>query len=362
MTQCSRRAFLATLAASAPLLSGCNLWPKPANPRAEVLGHLVRQIAVPDARAIAGQARALADALRAEQTQPSAASLDHARAALSRSALAWQNAYAFRNGPIIESHAYLRSAFWPTRPSALRDVIESQDTIDTGLVAELGVDAKGVFAIEHLLYEGPATAAPTWYAGPQCERARALAVALADDAAAYAHKAQQQLGAGELFSQQFGHAGQESINLLVNQMIATLETAASRRVEHVLATHDNGTLRSKDVQGALSGLSSAIPRAWLATTERIYAGTATAGEHGNAGLSTLVRSAAPQIDAHMREVFGVAAHALQALHAPLEQLITQDRAPLVAAVSALKALETACRVELASALGVTLTFVASDGD
>jgi predicted lipoprotein len=361
MTHLSRREFLrhtALLAAA----TGCNSWRTPLNPREQVLDHLVRQIAVPDARAIAVHARALADALHSEQAQPSAAGLERARAALRQSALAWQNAYAFRNGPIIESHAFLRSAFWPIRPTALRELIESGDAIEAGVIEELGVDAKGVFAIEHLLYEGPSADAPAWYAGPQGERARALAVALADDAAGYAHKAQQQLGAGDAFSKQFGRAGQQSINLLVNQMIGTLETAAARRVEHVVATHDNGTLRSKDVQGSLSGLSAAIPRAWLATTERLYAGGTRATDQAPSGLGALVRAAAPHIDVQMGRLFDTATAALQQLAAPLEQVVTRDRPALIAAVSALKALETALRVDLVSALGVTLTFVASDGD
>jgi predicted lipoprotein len=191
---------------------------------------------------------------------------------------------------------------------------------------------------------------------PEQTRAHALAVAYADDALAHAKQARQQLGTGDDFAQRFSRAGQESINVLVNQMIGTLETAAARRLDQVLATHQNGTLRTKDVQGAPSGLSTEIPRVWLNTTKRLYTGT------DGQGLGSLVRAAAPAIDASLRAAFERVSAAFKHLTAPLERVAAEDCPALTAAVRATKELEAALRVELVSALKVTLTFVATDGD
>jgi predicted lipoprotein len=54
--------------------------------------------------------------------------------------------------------------------------------------------------------------------------------------------------------------------------------------------------------------------------------------------------------------------AVRALEAPLERVVTTDRATLAAAAQATKALELALKVDLASALGVTITFQTGDGD
>ena len=47
---------------------------------------------------------------------------------------------------------------------------------------------------------------------------------------------------------------------------------------------------------------------------------------------------------------------------PLEQQVRSDAAPLAAAVAALKSLEVSIRSELASALGVSVSFNSTDGD
>src|SRR5262245_53120928 len=185
MARISRRSFLHDSGLLALGLSGCSVLSR-RSPREEVLSALVLRIGAPDTQEILAQSRALASILR---LPPSAANLEAARHALRKAALLWQRAYAFRNGPIIESHAFIRSAFWPTRPDAVREVLEGDQAFDDAFIAELGVDVKGVFALEHLLFEGPNGTAGGFFVGPGAMRARAFAIALADDALAYARKA-----------------------------------------------------------------------------------------------------------------------------------------------------------------------------
>jgi uncharacterized protein len=351
----SRRQFLGQAAALAALSPACGRSREQPTGREAVLAALVRRIALPDSRAILEQSKALADAL---QKAPSTEHADAAKTALRKAALTWQHAYAFRNGPIVETNAFLRSAFWPPRLDALREIVEGSDPLDAKFVAELGVDVKGVFALEHLLFQGPQPDAPAWLDGEHRERAHAFAKVLAAEALGYAEKAAKQMGDGKAFAKRFAEGGQANLNLLVNQMIGTLETTAARRLDHVVATHANGTLRMKDVQGAPSGLSAEIPRTWIATTQRVYAGS----DPGSPGLSALVAAAAPRIDEQLRQTFAAASAAMQKLSEPLERYVERDPDAISAAVRAVKAVELALRVDLVSALGVTLTFTASDGD
>jgi predicted lipoprotein len=355
MTVISRRRFVSGASALAATAASCGYFRRPTQ-RELVLADLARTIAVVDTRAILVHSEALAAALRSDGAQPTAALIEQGRRAVRNAALAWQHAYAFRNGPIIETHAFIRSAFWPPRQDAIREVLESSDALDSNYVEGLGVDVKGVFALEHLLFEAPKPDAETWFSGPARQRAHAFAIALADDALAYATKAARMLGDGAEFGERFARAGQESINLLVNQMVGTLETAAARRLDHVVGTYANSTLRMKDVHGGPSGLSTEIPRTWLATTQRLYLGAE------GRGLSQLVAAATPQIDAELRDAFRRATAAMAKIDAPLEQFVTQNSAAIGEASKAIKELEMALRVDLVSALGVTLTFTASDGD
>lgn len=190
----------------------------------------------------------------------------------------------------------------------------------------------------------------------RASRARSFALTLADAALGYAQRAARALGDGAEFAERFAREPQASINLLVNQMIGTLETAAARRLDHVVSAHANGNLRLKDVQGAASGLSTEIPRAWLQTSRRLYLGA------GSAGLTTLVAKAAPAIDASLRRRLDRAEAAMQRIDSPLEQLVARDSSIIAEAVAAIKDLEMGLRVDLVAALGVTLSFTASDGD
>src|SRR5262249_15236209 len=156
---------------------------------------------------------------------PSPSSLQAACAAHRSALLAWQRAYAFRNGPLMESSAYLRSAFWPIRPAAVREVLEGREAIDGEFVDSLGGDVKGMFALEHLLYEGPEEHGAVWLARPDQARALALGVAYADDALGHAKRASQLLGTGDEFAERFVRGGQDSINVLVNQIVGTVDTA-----------------------------------------------------------------------------------------------------------------------------------------
>ena len=76
----------------------------------------------------------------------------------------------------------------------------------------------------------------------------------------------------------------------------------------------------------------------------------------------MLARAAPAIEQSVTGAFARAGAAFARIQAPLEQVVITDREALEQSVQAVKALETVLRVELTSALGVTLTFVATDGD
>jgi predicted lipoprotein len=121
--------------------------------------------------------------------------------------------------------------------------------------------------------------------------------------------------------------------------------------------HAHQDVRASDVQGAPSGVSTALVLAQLTATEALYL-----GREGDHGLAALVRPVAPTIDERVRSRFRAAKQALTRLGAPLERAVAADRAQVLTAFRALKELELALKVDLASALGVTLTFTGGDGD
>jgi predicted lipoprotein len=162
------------------------------------------------------------------------------------------------------------------------------------------------------------------------------------------------LGDGRAFAEQFAAGGQVSLNRLIGQMAGTVENVASNRLNLVLGLDKNHMLRASQVEGWPSGTSQAIALALLIGTQRLY--------EGKGRLGDLVKPVAPAIDERIRSGFAEAVVAVEKLGAPLEQIVKVDRPALEGAVTATKALELAMKVDLASALGITITFQSGDGD
>jgi predicted lipoprotein len=326
--------------------------------RREVLAALVREVAVPQAQETLAASTQLEVAAKALSLSPSAGTLHVAREAWRGAVLAWKRAQCFRNGPLVETNALVRATFWPSRPAAIEAALALPNALDDAFVANLGVDARGCYALEYLLFpeRQDEQQAAALFAGDAARRRRELTLGLAGSVARYASTVTKSLGTGDAFAARFAEAGQTSLSTLVNQLIGTIENLSAHRLGLVVGLEESRMLRASEVEGWPSGSSHQMALAQLLGTEAIYRG----GPSG--GLATLASAAAPALEARVRQRFTEAVNAVRALNAPLERLVTSNRAALTAAATTTKALELAIKVDLASALGVTITFQAGDGD
>ena len=333
-------------------LASCAKPPK----REQVLASLAREVVTADVADVVAESRDFEAALGRFLGAPGREALVAARDAWKRAMLAWKRAYCFRSGPLVDTNALLRTTFWPVRPAAIDAALAAPTPVDDAFVEELGVDAKGLFAIEALLFpeQGDTDAVVALFAGAEHERRRSFMAALARHVSANATRAAGVLGNGHAFAEQFAAGGQQSLNRLIGQMVSTVENVASNRLNLVLGLDKSHMLRPSQVEGWPSGTSQAIALALLIGTQRLY--------DGEGRLSELVKAAAPAIDQRIRSGFAAAVVSVEKLGAPLEQIVKVDRGALEAAVVATKALEVAMKVDLASALGITITFQSGDGD
>lgn len=352
----NRRELLRGSAAGALLLCGCR---RPASPSREgVLKALVHEVVVPETAAVVTSSNELSSAVQAFADAPALEALTRARAAFTAALLAWKQAQCFRNGPMVETNAFVRTLFWPPRPEAIEAAAGGTALLDEAFVANLGVDARGVYALEYLLFplehsDEQALASFTSEAG---RRRRELARGLAANIAKYAENAGKALGDGTAYATSFAEDAQIHLSILVNQMIGTVENLAVHRLEHVLRLGRSQRLVPREVEGWPSRTSHRIALAQLTGNQRLYRG----GKSG--GLAALALATAPAIGERVSERYAGAMRALRALPVPLEVVVKQDQPRLAAAAAATKALELALKVDLASALGVTITFQLGDGD
>jgi predicted lipoprotein len=351
-----RRQFvLGQFAIATWVATGCRREPLT---RQAALKALVHEVVVPATQAVIATSAELSVAVTNLSSSPSLDTLRAARAKFKPSLLAWKRAQCFRLGPMVDTNAFVRALFWPPRPQAIEAVLDSDNSIDAAFVGNLGVDARGVYAVEYLLFplERDEGATAALFTGAAGARRRELARALAGNIEQCAANAGHSLGDGAAYAARFAQGAEISLSILVNQMIGTVENLSAHRLELVLGLEKSQRLKAQEVEGWPSASSHEIALAQLSGNEALYRG----GKSG--GLRALTRAMAPAIEARVSRRYAEALRAVRGLNAPLERVVTTDRPALEAAAQATKALELAIKVDLASALGVTITFQTGDGD
>jgi predicted lipoprotein len=317
-----------------------------------VLGALAREVLIPNARRLIAETRALDGVMRGlgaeEQT------FEIARAAFEKALPVWKRAYAFRSGPLEKSNVFLRAMFWPARPAAIDAVLEEGRPVDERLVQELGADQKGLFGLEYVLFD-PKAAARGVAPDARGERIRRYAREVSSNVLGYAERLGRQLGDGRAFASALSESGQDGVHQLVAQAVDSIEIVWGKldRVVRASARMESG---AAVVEGYFSGLSLALASELLAGTSELYRGAR------GGGLSDLVRGVQTPLDVRTRALFADAEAKLRGLGAPLERAFQTDRKGFERAQSALKTLERALKLEVASSLGITLAFGSADGD
>lgn len=310
--------------------------------RSAVLEGLVREVLGAMTRDLLADSRRLQAELRALLEAPTAARLAAARLAFKQAIVSWKRAGAFRAGPFAASQAFQHAAFWPARAGAVDAVLASAGAIDEPRVEALGVDAKGLFALEYLLFQG-SQGVSLDAAGAAGERARDYAFELSSNVLGYASRVKRLFGDGRAYAQSFGAKGQHSVEELVAQSLDTLDILLGKLARVARARLQSTPLWSA-VEGYFSQTSLEIVRALLDGTRRLYLGGA------DGGLSELVARSSPPIDEHVREAFATADAALVAVREPLELALVSDPERFRRANGALEQLKHVMKTEMASAL------------
>jgi uncharacterized protein len=349
-----RRSFIqqALLASSACVLPACGK----GGARAEVLRALVLQVVLPNTAAVAQNSRRLHTEVERLGAQPSLATLHAAREQWQRALLSWKRAEVFRNGPIMDTNCLLRVMFWPVRSQGINALLQGSQALDDASIGEMGVDRRGLFALEYLLYSAASDEQLVGeFAAPIGQRRAMLARALAGNVSSCAERVGHALGDGNEYANKFADGAQDSLNRLVGQLIYAVENVSASRLARISALAKSGQLKPPAIEGGSGRMSQQIALTYLRASEQLYLGV-------ERGLSQLVKAQSVVIDAALRAAFSQAIAAVSNLALPLEEVAERNPAALDAAAEAVRKLERTLRSELSSTLGVTLTFSSVDGD
>lgn len=337
------------------------------DPRPAVLDHVAHAVAVPEFAAFAGAAEAARGALADLCAETSTSTLTAARDAWHAERDAWNRTLPFAFGPRkVEQNAL---DFWPVRPTSIEGAVAAApDDVDAAHVAGLGVAARGLPALEYLLWgDDPAAVLADLSDPAQGARRCAYARALADDIAARAAA----LAAAwtDEYAAALADAGrgsavypsiQRGLDEVVNAVIDALLTMVKSRLDAPLGNLTGAAVDPTLLESRYAGRAADDLRASLAGVWAVYHGADP--DAPAAGLSVLVRARDPRLDDRVRAQHARVLDVLDALPGPLADVIVTDRNAVQTVRDELDTLRRLLKLEVASQLGVTLSLTDNDGD
>jgi predicted lipoprotein len=316
---------------------------------------------------INARCRELTNSLEKLVDAPNQQTLGTARAAWLAAAQASAGMRCFQSGPMAERDWTATFNYWKVLPDHIQGLlISSSNTVDQASLDNLGCETKGLFAIECLLFQQDPHA-PTnqnsplilaALAGQNRERARSYLLALGREVASQATVIANDWNSIDASGAhtKFVKGGQQRVNLLVNQLAGCLEDVSENHLHFVLVLPNPISRQLYRVERSRSGTSLEGVLATLEGAQRLFQGG------GGLGLRDAVKQVNPGLEQRIADQFDATIGCVRALGAPLEQVVVKNRPALENAYEKARALEVLIKVDVVSALGVTLTFSSSDGD
>lgn len=300
----------------------------------------------PQAQAFAQASAALGPALQAGCA--AGGTLDDARARWRDALLAWEGLAAVQVGPLVQRRSLRRLDFQPARPELINRAVKAAPTDAAGM-ARVGTPAKGLPALEYLLWTRPAAAGSA-----ECRFAQAVAADLQTEAATIAADFQA-LAAREFDDD--GEAASAAFGEFINQWLGGIERLRWADIDKPMQSADGGSVAYPRLA---SGSTVAAWQARWQALHKLTAGPARPLGEGLVPVEAYLRGRGqnPLADALAAQV--------AATTDAFGRLGAGSTAPrpdaAQAAARQLGALKSMIEKQVAPALEVALGFTDADGD
>lgn len=328
--------------------------------RSEVVEELARQVVVPGYERLAASTRDLATSTAELCAAPTSDSFAAARAAWDEAASAWASTAAYRIGPVDSARLGPRISYEvdPDKVAAFAQDLDQPEPVTPESLQRRGADQRGLEAVEQLLFTpGDVDELTT----RQCAYAASASALVADAAAqllaAWVDGIDGESPASEQLTEPGGDgmwsSDTEVLEDLLNSSLAALNTVADMQLGPALESPDavpdqrvlSDVRDELESVAAVFGDARATPPTGLAALVASQADPAAAERTGAA-----IRSAVAEVDADPGT--GRASGSMD----------QAERAGLERADEHVRAAATALRTEVASLLGLTVSFSDADGD
>lgn len=295
------------------------------------------------------------------KSDPTRDNLVAARQAWFSARAPWKRTEVFKFGPVEDQPLRYgpKIDFWPARPDDVDAVLESDEEI---VPEDLGAGAKGLPAVEYLLYGDGALAAFQ----DDSRRHEYLEILVRDLIVQTEGLADAWDPEGGNFLGELLDAGGDSelydtlsmaLSEIVNQMAFTIENMRADKLESGIAP--DGTPRPDKLESHFSGRSIRDMKDNLRGIEILYFGDESRGVQA---LDAYLVHRGYHLAGRVQEALTAARQALDELDLPLSVAVEEAPDEMATALERLEELQRLIQLDVIAALSLSVGFSENDGD
>jgi len=333
-----------------------------------MLRAVVRDVILPGYRDLNAKCQLMTNAFGDFSKHPDADSLQKARQTWLEALLAARRVQWIQSGPVADREFLASFYYSRITPPRIEGAVQSAQPINGAYIEEIGPSARGMFALEYLLFgrktfppSDSKAATATLLAGfsqPTANRRQQLLLTFAQDLeikSALLVNDWSASGSGSAAGK-FISGGQQTLNVLVNDLARFVEQVEEQRVHFILVLPNPIARQMDRIENSSSDSSHKNVVALIEGVETLFHGKDTDS------LQSYLAKINPSLISVLNTRLDASLAAARAIKAPLEEQVQTDRKPVETTYDKLHELELFCKVDLASSLGVTITFNSNDGD
>jgi len=327
--------------------------------KAALVENITDHLILPSFEILQQQTNALERAAIAFHTNATSSHLTALQATWKATTLQWKKSeiYVFGEVAAYKSQIY----FYPARANLMENVLADQAAIDANYMLLVGAAAKGLPALELLLFENGKTTAEiltNFTSDIQAARKRDYVVGIARH---LNRQAANLLEEWQIYAPTFKASvsgTMDGVSILANQLLLMTENAVNAQLGAPLGKSTGGNILPEKVEAYHSNYSNELMLANLQSVSNLYDGNTQLGFDDY--LDFVQKS--PSLSESIRTQLSTFISAIEQFEQPLQEMVVDRTSSVEKAYEEGKKLTVLIKADLFSTLSITIAFTDNDGD
>lgn len=277
----------------------------------------------------------------------------------------WKNLELYNIGTVEDTFINFEINRWPTNTEIIDTYINSTSAISETFVASNGSSSKGISALEYLLFSQDTNVETltTFTSATHAERRQQYILALSENLIIKANQWQDLwIGFQPIFTTAVQNGLSGSQNQLTNTMVTLSEQIVINKLGNALGNTNGGTINIEALENHRSGASLLSIKENTQALYNCYTGNYKEDSIKWAFNDYLDFAGAEVLSDTIEEHFINCLDKINTITVPLKEQLENNPQSILDLQSALNALEVLIKVDMANALGSTITVNSNDGD